>query len=88
MDGAWRIEITGSIKPAGNELEIGVVNLWPNRLIGDGTLAPEQRLTKTNHGAYYQGKHSLLPSGLLGPVTLQADAAAVEAAGRKPAMSR
>jgi hypothetical protein len=68
----WRIEISGSIKPAGNELEIGVVNLWPNRLIGDGPLPPEQRLTKTNHGAYYQGKHTLLPSGLLGPVTLQA----------------
>jgi hypothetical protein len=68
----WRIEVTGSIKPAGNELEIGVVNLWPNRLIGDGPLPPEQRRTRTNHGAYYQGKHSLLPSGLLGPVTLQA----------------
>jgi hypothetical protein len=62
----WRIEITDTIKPVGNELEIGVVNLWPNRLIGDGPLPPEQRRTKTNRGTYYQGKHSLLPSGLLG----------------------
>jgi hypothetical protein len=68
----WRIEITGAVKPAGNKLEIGVVNLWPNRLIGDGTLPPQQRRTKTNHVAYYQGKHPLLPSGLLGPVTVQA----------------
>lgn len=68
----WRIEITGAIKPVGNELEIGVVNLWPNRLIGDGPLPPDQRRTKTNVGTYYQGKHPLLPSGLLGPITLQA----------------
>ena len=68
----WRIEVTDTIKPVGNELEIGVVNLWPNRLIGDGPLPREQRRTETNRGTYYQGKHSLLPSGLLGPVTLQA----------------
>jgi hypothetical protein len=66
----WRTEITDSVKPVGNELEIGVVNLWPNRLIGDGLLPPEQRRTKTNSETYYKGKHSLLPSGLLGPVRI------------------
>ncbi|MBM3859851.1 MAG: hypothetical protein FJ395_09405 [Verrucomicrobia bacterium] len=34
----WRVEITGIVKPAGNELEIDVVNLWPNRMIGDEQL--------------------------------------------------
>ncbi|MBC8467872.1 MAG: hypothetical protein H8D56_00255 [Planctomycetes bacterium] len=56
---------------AGNTLEIDVINLWPNRLIGDGPLPPEKRLTKTNVGKFYRGKHKLFPSGLMGPVTLQ-----------------
>ncbi|MHB0958673.1 MAG: glycosyl hydrolase [Pirellulaceae bacterium] len=85
----WRVEITGALKPGANELEIEVANLWPNRLIGDGSLAKEKRLTVTNVRTYddmtsgtygcekcAQRKQSgqpaeLLPSGLLGPVTLQ-----------------
>jgi len=31
----WRVEISGVVKRKGNELEIAVANLWPNRLIGD-----------------------------------------------------
>lgn len=34
----WRVEITGAIQSKGNRLEIEVVNLWPNRLIGDEQL--------------------------------------------------
>ncbi len=34
----WRVEVTGAMKPGQNELEIEVVNLWPNRLIGDERL--------------------------------------------------
>ena len=72
-----------------------VANLWPNRLIGDGMLPKEKRLTLTNVKTYetplppiarYQTygcrvcdarrksnkPPALLPSGLLGPVTLQA----------------
>ena len=30
--------ITGAVKQTGNKLEIEVVNLWPNRLIGDEQL--------------------------------------------------
>ena len=85
----WQVEITGALKSGANELEIEVANLWPNRLIGDATLPPEQRLTVTNVRTYdtmasgtfgckkcEQRKQTgtpaaLLPSGLLGPVTLQ-----------------
>lgn len=34
----WQVEITPAVKPAGNRLEIDVVNLWPNRMIGDEQL--------------------------------------------------
>jgi hypothetical protein len=45
-------------------------------LIGDAKLPPDQRRTKTNITKFYEpkgDKHytTLMPSGLLGPVTLQ-----------------
>ncbi len=69
----WRVEITEAVKSAGNELEIDVVNNWPNRLIGDGKLPPEKRIAKTHYTGWYNpgkdGKEqTLFPSGLLGPV--------------------
>ena len=65
----WRVEITDVVQPTGNKIEIDVVNLWPNRLIGDAALPVEKRYTKTNVSI---GKdRPLLPSGLLGPVTVQ-----------------
>jgi len=57
-----------AIKKGNNELVIEVINLWPNRLIGDAALAPEERLTHTNIA--FKKDAALLPSGLLGPVTL------------------
>lgn len=63
----WRIEITDTVRPEGNQLEIEVANHWLNRIIGDEKLAPEQRFTQTNVGS----KNSKLqPAGLLGPVGL------------------
>lgn len=65
----WRIEITGALKPRGNIVEIDVVNLWPNRLIGDAKLSASDRFTKTN--VRPDPGWQPLPSGLLGPVTIQ-----------------
>lgn len=48
----WRVAIDGAVREKGNELEIEVVNLWPNRLIGDGKLPKEQRRTVTNVRTY------------------------------------
>ncbi len=56
----WRVEITDSVKAQGNLLEIEVVNLWPNRLIGDSKLPRAQRRTVTNVRTY----ESVLPSDL------------------------
>ncbi|MEI8373131.1 MAG: glycosylhydrolase-like jelly roll fold domain-containing protein [Planctomycetota bacterium] len=48
----WQVDVTSALKPVGNELEITVANLWPNRLIGDATLPKEKRLTVTNVRTY------------------------------------
>jgi hypothetical protein len=65
----FRVDITDAVKPAGNVLEIDVANLWPNRIIGDSLLPPDQRLTRTN--IVYTQNTPLWKSGLLGPVTLE-----------------
>ncbi len=67
----WRVEVSQVLRSGANDLEITVANLWPNRLIGDAALPPEQRRTWTTSNPY-KASAPLLPSGLLGPVTLQA----------------
>ncbi|MBS1857004.1 MAG: glycoside hydrolase, partial [Acidobacteria bacterium] len=71
----WREPFTvalGSAAKAGtNLLEIEVVNLWPNRLIGDASLPEALRRTHTNI-AKFKANSPLMPSGLLGPVVLKA----------------
>jgi hypothetical protein len=64
-----RIELTGGLQATGNHLEITVVNLWPNRLIGDEGLPKESRLTETNIHKF-NSQTPLLPSGLIGPVRI------------------
>ncbi len=66
----FRVEITEVLKPAGNVLQVEVVNFWPNRIIGDDALPPAKRFTKTNIRKLTQDT-PLMPSGLFGPVTLQ-----------------
>jgi hypothetical protein len=65
----WRVDISGIVKEKGNQLQIEVVNTWLNRLVGDAHLPPEKRLAKTNIG--YPPTQPLMPSGLLGPVTVK-----------------
>ncbi len=73
----WNVRIpAGTLVEKDNKLEIEVVNFWPNRLIGDTKLPPQQRRTKTNITKFEDPKDdahytTLMPAGLLGPVTLQ-----------------
>jgi hypothetical protein len=53
-----------------NTLEVEVTNLWPNRLIGDAQPGIAHRYTWTNIKAFTSSS-PLLPSGMLGPVTLK-----------------
>jgi hypothetical protein len=65
----WQVDIRPALKAGKNQLTIEVINLWPNRLIGDAGLPPEKRLTQTNIS--FKKDAPLEPSGLLGPVTLR-----------------
>jgi hypothetical protein len=66
----FRVNITSAIKTKGNKLEIDVVNLWPNRLIGDEFLPENERYTKTNIRKFTKSSQ-LFPSGLIGPVEIK-----------------
>jgi hypothetical protein len=62
-------DITDLLKDGDNTLQIQIVNLWPNRLIGDQFLPEEKRFTKTNIRKFTK-EHPLRPSGLAGPVNI------------------
>ncbi|NUM55864.1 MAG: hypothetical protein HUU46_19660 [Candidatus Hydrogenedentes bacterium] len=92
----FRIAIGDAARPGENALEVRVVNLWPNRMIGDerlpadserdesGTLkqwpqwvlengkSPTGRVTFATW-RHWTAEDSLIPSGLLGPVTIVAE---------------
>jgi hypothetical protein len=44
----FRADISAAVKPGENKLEVEVVNFWPNRIIGDASLPPAERFTRTN----------------------------------------
>jgi len=67
----FRVDVTAALRSGANHLEIDVVNLWPNRLIGDTFLSAEKRYARTSMTKYTR-KSQLLPSGLLGPVRILA----------------
>lgn len=69
----WRVDITDAVRPTGNVLEIDVINLWANRVIGDLNLPKGKRITTTHDGFRFDmitKTTPLLESGLLGPVTI------------------
>lgn len=65
----FQADISAAVRAGNNQLEVEVVNFWPNRLIGDASLPESQRLTRTNIRTL-NAKSPLMPSGLLGPVRL------------------
>ena len=64
----YRVDVTRALKPGKNVISIEVVNLWPNRLIGDKQ--PGAKPVAVAPGSPYTAASPLLPSGLLGPVEL------------------
>jgi len=64
----YRVDATSALKPGANEVSIKVINAWVNRLIGD----QQPGATKYTMADVkpYKANSPLLPSGLLGPVTV------------------
>ncbi|MBO4624576.1 MAG: discoidin domain-containing protein [Bacteroidales bacterium] len=60
-------DILPFLKEGDNKLEVNVTNLWVNRMIGDRqkNAEPVTRIRR-----FYEAGDRLLPSGLLGPVTI------------------
>ena len=67
----YRVDITKAVHPGRNRLEVEVVNLWPNRLIGDKQ--PGAKPVAFAPQSPYRATSPLLPSGLLGPVRVIAE---------------
>jgi hypothetical protein len=64
----YRVDVTRALKPGKNAVTVEVVNLWPNRLIGDKQ--PGAVPIGFAPTSPYKANSPLLPSGLLGPVRL------------------
>jgi Glycosyl hydrolases family 2, sugar binding domain./F5/8 type C domain. len=65
----FRVDVTDALKIGVNTVEIGVSNLWPNRLIGDKQPGVTRKYAFAVSDPY-RADSPLLPSGLLGPVQL------------------
>jgi hypothetical protein len=68
----YRVDATPALKPGTNEISIKVTNAWVNRLIGDEQ--PNATRITFADDKPYKANSPLLPSGLLGPVSLNSDA--------------
>jgi len=66
----FHVNVTRAMKEGENKIEIKVTNLWVNRLIGDQQPGVKKKITYTTM-PFYLADSPLLPSGLLGPVTIQ-----------------
>jgi hypothetical protein len=69
----WQVEIpSGALREKDNKLEIKVANLWTNRIIGDLGKPPAEKIADMGGSGIklYDEKSQLLPSGLLGPVSI------------------
>lgn len=67
----YRVDLTGKLHPGVNRLEIKVVNVWVNRLVGDKQPGAVQRAYAPQ--SPYKADSPLRPSGLLGPVRIVAE---------------
>lgn len=63
------VDVTDALRAGENRLEVKVTNVWPNRMIGDKQPGAKRIAYSTFDP--FKADSPLLPSGLLGPVTLE-----------------
>ncbi|HNQ89002.1 MAG TPA: glycosyl hydrolase [Verrucomicrobiota bacterium] len=68
----FQFDITDAARPGSNTLEIEIVNVWNNRLVGDAALPAGQRMSFLLAPTVSKDA-PLLPAGLLGPVRLRTE---------------
>lgn len=68
----YTVDVTDVLHAGENELRVEVANTWHNRLVGDASRAPEQRITSTNIRRPFTPDTPIIESGLIGPVRLYA----------------
>jgi hypothetical protein len=67
----FRVALADSVRAGRNELTVRVTNPWANRLVGDSELPEAQRIARVSYPNPYKADAPLVPSGLLGPITIQ-----------------
>lgn len=66
----YQLNATNAIKDGENTIEVEVANVWRNRITGD-KLLPKDKKTTWLLVDSITPEESLIPSGLMGPVTIQ-----------------
>ena len=66
----YTIDVTEALKQQDNLLEIKLVNLWVNRVIGDKQRGIAKKYTWASYNGAFRSTSALQPSGLLGPVQI------------------
>jgi hypothetical protein len=66
----YRLKAKDKLVSGVNQLEVEVVNVWRNRMVGDMDLPEAKRFTTYTVADLTKGEE-LTPSGLLGPVTIE-----------------
>lgn len=67
----FTLDVSDAVKAGENSLEVKVVNVWQNRLIGD--LQPGAQRIGWTQVEYYKAGDPLLKVGLIGPVKINAE---------------
>ena len=63
----FKVDITKAVRNGENTIEVKVINMWHNRLVGDVQPGVTKKITYTQM-EFFKPEEPLLPAGLLGPV--------------------
>lgn len=65
----FKVDITKAVRNGDNTIEVKVINMWHNRLVGDVQPGVTKKITYTQM-EFFKPEEPLLPAGLLGPVRI------------------